>query len=151
MRLDLDIYRTWETPASVCGELWLRGLRWFYTLEPARVNPVIPGHPCIPAGTYRVILSKSPRLGYICPEVLDVPGRSEIRWHIGNFPQNVEGCTAVGETHEPDFVGESAVAFKRMMKILVTTEYIFVTYHDAPAPAPALADSSSKPSEVITT
>lgn len=142
MRLDLDIWRTWETPLSVCGELWLRGLRWFYTLEPARVSPVIPGHPCIPAGTYRVILSRSPRLGYICPEVLDVPGRTGIRWHMANFPRDVEGCVAVGQTHEDDFVGDSAVAFRSMMSVLTKTEYIFCTYHDAPAPAPALAASA---------
>jgi len=135
MRLDLDIYRIWETPASVCGELWLRGLRWMYTLEPSRLTPMHAGHPCIPAGNYRVILSKCPHLGYICPEVLDVPGRSNIRWHIGNKPADVLGCVAVGETHSEDFVSESKVAFASLMRILVKYQDIFVTYHDGPPPA----------------
>lgn len=132
MRLDLDIYRQWETPHSVCGQLYLRGLPWLYTLEPARENPVIPGHPCIPAGRYKVILTKSPRLGYVCPEVLDVPGRTAIRWHIGNFPLDVEGCVALGEGHQEDYVSESRVAFHRLMDVLVHYDELWATYHDGP-------------------
>jgi hypothetical protein len=135
MQLDLDIYRMWETPASVCGELWMRDRSWLYTLEPSRETPVHPGHPCIAAGRFRVILSKSPHLGYICPEVLDVPGRTAIRWHIGNKPADVLGCTAVGESHDTDFVGDSKVAFARLMRVLVNYELIYVTYHDGPPPA----------------
>ena len=132
MQLDLDIYRIWETENSVCGELWMQGARWLFTLEPSRLTPVHPGHPCIPAGRYRVILSKSPHLGYICPEVLDVPGRSEIRWHIANYPKDVLGCTAVGELHDTDFVGRSAVAFQRLMRVLPNYQDMWVTYHDGP-------------------
>jgi hypothetical protein len=132
MRLDLDIYRQWETPRSVCGQLWSRGLPWLYTLEPARENPAIPGHPCIPAGRYKVILTKSPRLGYVCPEVLDVPGRTAIRWHIGNYPTDVEGCVALGEERGPDYVDRSRGAFQRLMDVLPHYDEIWVTYHDGP-------------------
>ncbi|HWY55742.1 MAG TPA: DUF5675 family protein [Terriglobales bacterium] len=132
MLLELDLYRKWETARSVCGELWLGGDLWLYTLEPARENPVLPGHPCIPAARYRVVRTMSPRLKYICPEVLDVPGRSHIRWHIGNRPEDVEGCAAVGEFHGLDWVGNSHGAFNRLMAVLRGYTETWVTYHDGP-------------------
>jgi hypothetical protein len=140
VQLALDIYRCWETPASVCGELWVHGTRWLYTIEPSRLTPVHPGHPCIPAGRYRAILSKSPHLGYICPELLDVPGRSEIRIHIANWPRDLLGCTGVGETHDTDVVGDSGVAFRRLMKSLVLYQDIWVMYVDGP---PAAVETTS--------
>lgn len=130
-----EIRRIWETDKSVCGELWLDGIMQCYTLEPARVNPVIPGHPCIPAGIYKVILSHSPHLGYNTPEVLDVPGRSGIRWHVGNKPADVLGCAAVGQTHAEDWVGESDVAFNKLMGILaLVIDDITVFYTDPQEP-----------------
>ena len=132
MPLELDLYRKWETARSVCGELWLNGMFWLYTLEPARVNPVIPGHPCIPAGRYQLKLTMSPRLKYVCPELLDVPGRTHIRWHVGNNPEDVEGCAAVGEEHGYDYVSTSHGAFNRLMSVLRNYDPIFVTYHDGP-------------------
>src|SRR5580700_3380387 len=100
--MQVEIKRLWETPRSVCGEMWIDGQFECFTLEPARVAPVNPGHPCISAGTYRVILTRSPHLGYVTPEVLDVPGRTDIRWHIANKPEEVLGCAALGEKHALD-------------------------------------------------
>lgn len=132
MSLELDVYRRWYSLFSVCGELWINSIRAMYTLEPARETPVHPGHPCIPAGRYKVVLTHSPHLGYICPELLDVPGRTAIRVHMGNFPRDVEGCTAVGLNHEPDIVAESALAFKSLMVMLTKASEIWITYHDGP-------------------
>lgn len=112
------------------GEMWIDGVFQCYTLEPARVNPVNPGHPCISAGTFKVVLTKSPHLGYVTPEVLDVPGRTAIRWHIANFPKDMLGCTAVGTMKAVDAVWNSAVAFHRMMDKLALADSITVTYTD---------------------
>jgi hypothetical protein len=134
MQLELNLYRMWDTAKSVCGELHLGEMFWLYTLEPARVNPVIPGHPCIPAGRYQLKLTMSPHLNYVCPEVLDVPGRTAIRWHIGNRAEDVEGCAVLGETHGEDWVGNSRGAFNRLMSVLRSYESIWCTYHDGPPP-----------------
>lgn len=134
--MKVDIYRKIETAESITGEFWLDGAKQCYYLEPSRVTPVNVGHPCIPAGTYKVVLTMSPHLGYICPEVLDVPGRTAIRWHIGNFPKDVLGCRVVGTILGDDFVGNSKGAFEALMAKLEGQE-ISAEYHDPTSPAPA--------------
>lgn len=51
---------------------------------------------CIPAGTYKVIKHNSLTFGK-CFKILDVPGRSEILFHKGNFNTNTKGCILVGK------------------------------------------------------
>jgi hypothetical protein len=127
--MKVAIYRKIETANSVTGELWVDGVKECYCLEPSRTTPFYPGHPCIQAGVYRVVLSVSPHLGYRCPEVLDVPGRTAIRWHIGNFPKDVLGCCVVGTVLGVDFVGNSRDAFARLMAKL-EGQSIMAEYHD---------------------
>lgn len=135
--MKVEIRRLWETPRSVSGEMWIDGQFECYTLEPSRLTPVHEGHPCIAAGTFKVILTLSPHLGYITPEVLDVPGRTAIRWHIGNKPEDVLGCAAVGEAHSTDWVANSTIAFKKLMTLLGTADEITATYIDPPTDPPA--------------
>ena len=131
--MKVDIYRKVETSKSITGEFWLDGVMECYYLEPSRLTPYYPGHPCIPAGVYPVVvLSMSPHLGYVCPEVLNVPGRTAIRWHIGNFPKNVLGCCVVGTVLGVDSVVNSKIAFEALMAKLQGQD-ISAEYHD-PAP-----------------
>jgi hypothetical protein len=138
-RMKVEVYRKVETDESITGEFWINGVRQCYYLEPSRLTPFYPGHPCIEAGTYRVVLTMSPHLGYVCPEVLDVPGRTAIRWHIGNFPKDVLGCCVVGTDLEPNFVGNSRTAFDALMAKLQGQE-IVAEYHD---PDPTEIDASA--------
>lgn len=109
--MHVEIKRQIETPGSIISSIYVDGQFVCYGLEPARTTPVHPGHPCIPAGTYKVVLTPSPHMGYVTPELLNVPGRSDIRWHIGNYPKDVLGCIAVGLVKSKDFVGSSKEAF----------------------------------------
>src|SRR5882724_4436104 len=103
-----------------------------YTLE----LPNKDGKPgsCIPQGTYKVILNHSPkfsgdrtfdeltaRMGLLplMPEIVGIPGRSNIRIHWGNDPSNTEGCILLGETRSEDFIGESRAAFASFYAKLV--------------------------------
>ena len=128
--MKVEIRRTWETPQSIISELWIDGQWECYGLEPSRTTPYYPGHPCIPAGTYKVVLTPSPHLGYLTPEVLNVPGRTAIRWHIGNYPKDVLGCVAVGEMKALDRVIESQKAFEVLMTLLKTADEITAVYTD---------------------
>lgn len=55
-----------------------------------------PNISCIPAGTYplkRTIFHKG---GYETFEIVNVPGRTEIKFHIANTIDELEGCIALG-------------------------------------------------------
>ena len=55
------------------------------------------GETAIPYGTYKVILSYSPKFNRIFPELLDVPCFTGIRIHRGNTEKDTAGCLLVGE------------------------------------------------------
>jgi hypothetical protein len=127
--MKLVLQRSRESTKCIIGDLFVDSQWECCTLEPARVNPVIAGHPAIPVGEYKIALTPSPKLGYITPEVLDVPNRTAIRIHVGNFPNNTEGCTLVGEEKGANQLFRSQASFDRLMTLLrtaideVTIEY----------------------------
>ena len=49
----------------------------------------------IPAGTYPLDLTWSPKFKKLMPEVQDVPERTGIRIHMGTKPEHSEGCILV--------------------------------------------------------
>ena len=129
--MKLEVRRKTESSKCILGELWIDGQQECFTLEPARENPVHPGHPCIPAGEYELILSFSPHFKMITPEVINVPGRTAIRIHPGNFPKDSLGCTLVGETKGTDSVYTSKIAFEKLMLLLRhTVDRVTITYVD---------------------
>jgi hypothetical protein len=134
-----------ETSESITGESWIDGAKECCYLEPSRYTPFHPGHPCIPAGSYRVVLTYSPHLGYVCPEVLNVLGRTAIRWHVGNFPKDVLGCCVVGTAVGSNQVENSKTAFVALMAKLEGRE-IVVFYQDPQQSGDGHAEGSSVPS-----
>ena len=90
-----------------------------YTLErpdEAQNNAQAPF--CIPEGTYKVLLQKSPRFGFVTPHLQDVPGRTMIEIHPGNFPKDTEGCILVGESYGLNYLNNSKVVFNNLMSKL---------------------------------
>lgn len=84
--------------------------------DPVRPPGVkVAGRTAIPAGRYRVVLSLSPRLGIVTPEVLNVPAFTGIRIHIGNDAGDTEGCILVGLDRLAKSVGRSRKAFAEVM------------------------------------
>lgn len=55
------------------------------------------GETCIPYGTYKVIINKSPKYGRLMPRLLDVPHFDGILIHSGNTEQDSAGCIIVGQ------------------------------------------------------
>ena len=49
----------------------------------------------IPAGTYPLRMTWSPRFRKMMPEICDVPDREGIRIHMGTKPEHSEGCVLV--------------------------------------------------------
>lgn len=158
--MELAIQRLILTPTSTCGTLYVDNELDCWTLELPHKNG-LPGS-CIPAGTFSVILSHSPKfsgdskfvalcaqLGVkpLMPEIVNIPNRSEIRIHWGNYagdipttPQvehsNTEGCILLGKSHQPDMIGQSRDAFAefytRLVHAIQAGEQVSITVHDHP-------------------
>jgi hypothetical protein len=123
---ELTIIRHTFTPLSTMGDLYLNGIREFFTLEPAKDSGEL-----VPVGTYKGELDWSPKFKTTTPHIRDVPGydnfgpRGPIELHWGNYPGNTEGCALVGLTQSQDFVGESRPALKNLVDKM-TVEFTII-------------------------
>lgn len=120
-------------PDGTYGEMVFPNGEKFFTVERSWEGNK-PNVSCIPDGTYRLGMRASSVVkrssggrhdeGW---EVMDVPGRSYIMIHPGNWPKNFQGCIGVGRgmsimkdssgnlVHS---VTSSRDAFMRMMEIM---------------------------------
>jgi hypothetical protein len=111
--MNLKVKREKLTDRSTIGRMRILGDDNFsvYTLEPPkRPGDVKPR--AIDAGTYPLTIRYSPKHGRLIPHIEDVPHFVAIEIHIGNKPEDTDGCTVVGRTNPaPDFIGASHAAF----------------------------------------
>lgn len=118
MMINLLLNRITISKTRTLGNLRVDGRDTvFATLEPQGLDLTVKPR-SIPAGTYRVSLRKSPRLGYVTPYLHDVPGFSDVLIHIGNFPQDTLGCILVGLDIVGQAIEHSRTAFDALMGIL---------------------------------
>lgn len=81
----------------------------------------------IPTGTYKVILSKSPRFKKVLPEILSVPGFAGVRIHSGNTQYDSSGCLIVGENKVVGKVINSRVTLAKLMEVLNNQNNVEIT------------------------
>lgn len=76
---------------------------------------------CIHAGRYRCRKVRSSRFGDTY-EICDVPNRTHVLFHKGNFVYDTKGCILVGEeysgTWDRPFIASSERGFLELMKLL---------------------------------
>ena len=77
---------------AVTGQIYLR--RWVG--DGAQFNSLENAAYIIPAGTYEVRITHSPKFRKDLPLLIGVPGRDGIRIHTGNKPEHSLGCILVG-------------------------------------------------------
>lgn len=106
--MKLSLTRTLSTPLSTSGELALDGQKECYTLERPEVQ--------IPTGLYKIEIRYSPRFNRPLPHLLDVPGRSDILLHSGNWPRDTEGCILVGQTLGDNMIMSSRAALDPLIQ-----------------------------------
>jgi uncharacterized protein DUF5675 len=90
----LTVARFAWTPMGVFSYLRLPELQLYAIESPWRQN--IPWLSCIPSGEYALAPCRFNRGGYPTYEVLGVPGRSQIKIHVGNTSEDLRGCIAPG-------------------------------------------------------
>lgn len=101
--MKVTLIRVSDDGRQTLGQLFIHGDEGFlifscYTLElPYKDNQR--NISCIPKGTYLVKKrnSKYSKFKYTHLHVQDVPKRTFILFHIGNFTRQIEGCILVGK------------------------------------------------------
>ena len=114
--MKLRLKREDYSDARTIGRLSIDGEDFCWTLEDrVRTGPKVHGQTAIPAGTYAVRLTMSPRFGRILPLLIDVPGFDGVRIHPGNTAADTEGCLLVGTGRTEDTITGSRDAFNALM------------------------------------
>ena len=94
----LTIKRIALNPDSTLGVMLEDTIPFCLTLElPWKDNK--PNESCIPKGEY--LCNRVTKIKHgVCFEVFDVPNRTDILIHKGNFPTDSRGCIVLGEQFE---------------------------------------------------
>ncbi len=94
--MKLLLMRTDGTEGYTAGRLLIEGLHVCDCLEDEVRAVKLQGMTAIPAGTYQIIITMSPRFKKRLPLLLNVPGCSGIRIHSGSSALDTAGCILVG-------------------------------------------------------
>ena len=113
--MDLILTREDQTDKRTIGSLDSEGIE-LSTLE----NPWEDNEPyisCIPAGEYHCERVNSPRFGNTF-QILEVPDRTHILFHWGNYEKDTLGCILLGlyPLPERDMIARSRKAFGQFIK-----------------------------------
>lgn len=82
------------SPMGTFGQIVIDQTKLFTVERPRGSNR--PSLDCIPEGLYPLRLGTYNKGGYPAYELLEVPGRSLIKIHIGNTSRDVKGCISPG-------------------------------------------------------
>ncbi|WP_310394164.1 DUF5675 family protein [Hymenobacter sp.] len=137
--MHLDLYRDLSAHGCTLSRLHLAGnFECFVCEDVVRTGPKVWGKTAIPAGTYRVVITFSPRFQTYLPLLLNVPGYQGIRIHSGNSEHQSLGCLLPGQALMPGRVGvlrsraACASLFAKLKKV-EKKEVITLTIHPAAA------------------
>ena len=118
------LYRIFKDDKQTLGEIQIGDLSLFTLELPDLNDDGIENNEvrksCIPDGTYRVTRHKSPKFGNTF-WVKDVPGRSAILIHPGNYYYHTLGCILLGIDQE-DMNGDGLIdnkSSKKAMELLL--------------------------------
>lgn len=127
--MNLILKRFEYGPNYTIGRLYNIDTNLCYILEPCfrekQGQPVtlwkVRGETAIPTGTYKVIITHSPRFGRDLPLLVDVPGFEDIRIHSGNTDKDTEGCLLAGTAWSgTDWVSGSKDALDKVFPLIQT-------------------------------
>jgi hypothetical protein len=76
------------------------------------------GAMAIPTGEYSVGVYDSPHAGHPLPILQDVPGRSFVEIHCGNYPEDSKGCILVGMRRVQNTIEQSKLAFNQLFPLI---------------------------------
>lgn len=113
--MELELFRDASANGCTLGRLSINGVFSVYTLEPPIADAEVIA---IPQGTYPVTIGWSAHFERMVPHVNNVPDRTEIEIHFGNYVTNTKGCILVGEQKEQTMILNSMAAFNLLFEKL---------------------------------
>ncbi len=127
--MKITIERLYKKEKYTIGKMSIDGVCFCNTLEPpVRPDGVkIYGKTAIPSGTYKVVMSYSPKFKRVLPEVLGVPNFTGIRFHAGNTVKDTLGCPLVGKNKVVGGLVESRNTENILVSKLKNEKEIWVT------------------------
>jgi hypothetical protein len=117
--MKLKLIREPSSETTTLGKLYVNGEFECYTLEDKVREVKYAGITAIPAGTYKVIVTWSPRFKRQLPLLINVPEFDGVRIHPGNTHRDTEGCILIGTKIEGDRLVESRKAFDKLFEKIV--------------------------------
>ena len=116
MKIKVD--RIYKGESYTIGKMYLNGEYFCDTLEDA-IRPVkIPNETAIPAGTYKVEVTYSPRFKRNLPLLVDVPNYTGIRIHNGSNKDHTSGCILVGFNTSKGILSDSRKISDQLTNLL---------------------------------
>ena len=109
--MEWSLVRKFFNENYTIGKLMIDGERFCDTLEDrvrdlkdydhdGKFDNKVYGQTAIPCGTYQVIVSYSPKFDKRLPELLSVPGFTNIRIHSLTNAKQTDGCIGIGENKQ---------------------------------------------------
>ena len=127
--MKLRLERKYFKETYTIGNLYINGSFFSNTLEDKNrdVNKngkfdngetKVYGETCIPFGTYKIILTISPKFKRELPRLLNVPSFEGVLIHRGNTAKDSAGCILVGENKAVGKVLNSTPYEERLVKMI---------------------------------
>lgn len=127
--MKLRLERKYFKETYTIGNLYINGSFFSNTLEDKNrdVNKngkfdndetKVYGETCIPFGTYKIILTMSPKFKRELPRLLNVPSFEGVLIHRGNTAKDSAGCILIGENKAVGKVLNSTPYEERLVKMM---------------------------------
>lgn len=128
--MELKLIRKYKKHSYTIGDLYVNSVWFSNTLEDADrgLNDNMdldtiqslkkPSITAIPYGTYKVLITYSPRFKQKMPLLMNVKGFDGIRIHSGNDHTSTSGCILVGENKEKGKVLNSKITYAKLFNLI---------------------------------
>jgi hypothetical protein len=132
----LSLIRRKFSDHSIISDLFVNNIRECFALENRER--------AVAEGCYPILITWSNRFKRFLPLLMSVKGRTGIRIHAANWPQELEGCIAPGMIEGDDFIGNSVLALggilAKMQRAIAEHEEITIEVthdpkHDSATPS----------------